>query len=140
MTNIMHQFLIIDNQFLKENTGRLVPSDKLPSKPLLNIHDDVILFIWNTLKIMKCYNYKNEKEVAGLLYDSRTYIHNDQLKVFLKILEIWLSFIELAGEKIRINQYNEEYDTKIIKEELTSLYDLVQDALLTGRNILHLGI
>ncbi len=137
---IMHQFLIVDNQFLKENTGKMVPRDELPGKSWLNIHADILLFIWNTLKIMKCYNYKNEKEVSGLLYDSRTYIHNDQLEVFLKIIKIWLSFIELAGEKIKINQYNEEYDKTLVRDELQSLYELVQDALLTGRNILHLGI
>jgi hypothetical protein len=140
LTNIMHEFVIVDEQFVIKNTGRLVPLAELPTENTIQVHDDVILFIWNTLKLVKCRNYQNEKEIFGLYYDGRSYIHFEQLELFSKIILNWLSFVDLISEKFIINNQNDGYDKLIIKDDLEKLSMLVEKALREKRWILHVGV
>jgi len=140
LTNIMHEFVIVDEQFVIKNTGRLVPLAELPTENTIQVHDDVILFIWNTLKLVKCRNYQNEKEIFGLYYDGRSYIHFEQLELFSKIILNWLSFVDLIDERFIINNQNDEYDKLIIKDDLEKLSMLVEKALREKRWILHVGV
>jgi len=140
MTNIMHEFIIVDEQWVIKNTGRLVPLAELPTEDNIQVHDDVILFIWNTLKLVKCRNYKNEREIFGLSYDGRSYIHFEQLALFSKIILNWLSFVDLMNEKFIINNQNDEYDKIIIKDDLEKLLRLAEKASREKKWILHIGV
>jgi len=141
LTNLMHQFCIVDEIFIMKYTGRLVFLADLPMENNINIHDDVILFIWNSLKILKCRNYKNEKEKYGLYYDGSSYIHFEQLELFYKIISIWLSFIDLIDKKfIIINERNDECEKAIIKDDLEKLSKLIKKAIDEKKSILHFGI
>jgi hypothetical protein len=136
----MHEFIIVDEQLVIKNTGRLVPLAELPTEDSIEVHDDVILFIWNTLKLVKCRNYKNEKEICGLSYDGRSYIHFEQLELFSKIILNWLSFVDLINDKFIINNQNDEYDKLVIKDDLEKLLKLAEKALQEKRWILHIGV
>jgi len=140
LTNIMHEFIMVDEPFVIKNTGRLVPLAELPAEDTIEVHDDVILFIWNTLKLMKCRNYKNEKENSGLYYDGRSYIHFEQLALFSKIILNWLSFVDLINDKFIINNQNDEYDKSIIKDDLEKLLRLAEKASREKKWILHIGV
>jgi hypothetical protein len=135
----MHKFIIIDDQFILRNTGRLILSDELPTDDTIKIHDDVILFIWNTLNLMKCRNYKNEKEKYGLYYHGQSYIHFEQLELFQKIIINWLSFAEIINEKFIINDHD-EYEKIIFKNDLEKLQKLVEKGLKEKKAILHRGV
>jgi len=140
LTNIMHNFIIVDEQFVIKNTGRLVQSAEFPAENNIQVHDDVILFIWNTLRLMKCRNYKNEKEKFGLYYDGRSYIHFEQLELFSKIIFNWLSFVDLINEKFIINNQDDECSKSIIEDDLKKLSMLIEKALQEKKWILHIGV
>ena len=140
LTNIMHEFIMVDEPFVIKNTGRLVPLAELPAEDTIEVHDDVILFIWNTLKLLKCRNYKNEKENFGLYYDGRSYIPFEQLELFSRIILNWLSFVELINGKFIINNQNDECDQFIIKDDLDTLSALIKKALQEKKWILHIGV
>jgi adenylate kinase len=140
LTDIMHEFITVDEHFVIKNTGRLVPLAELPAEHTIQVHDDVILFIWNTLKLIKCRNYKNENEMFGLSYDGRSYIHFEQLALFSKIILNWLSFVDLINEKFIINNQNDEYDKLVMRNDLEKLLRLAEKALQEKRWILHIGV
>jgi hypothetical protein len=141
LTKIMHEFIIVDDQFITKNTGHPVFLAEFNNKEdKIKIHDDIILFIWNTLKLLRCRDYKNKKEKFGLFYDGDSYIYNDQLELFSKIIILWLSFVDLASEKIIINKEDDEYDSVIVREDLVKLLQLVRKALQEKKSILHIGV
>jgi hypothetical protein len=140
LTKIMHEFIIIDDQFIIRNTGHPVFLAGFNKDDKIQIHDDIILFIWNTLKLLRCRNYKNEKEKFGLFYDGESYIYNDQLELFSKIVMLWLSFVDLAAEKIIINKKGDEYDSVAFKEDLVKLLQTIKKALREKKSILHIGV
>jgi hypothetical protein len=136
----VHNFVIIDEQFIIKNKGHLIQAIEIPTEDNIKIHDDVILFIWNTLRLLKCNNYKNEKEKYGLYYDGDSYIHFEQLELFSKIISNWLSFVDLFDEKFIINDNNDECKKDIFKDDLKKLLKLIEKALQNKKAILHSGV
>jgi hypothetical protein len=140
LTNIMHGFIIVDDQFITNNTGHPVFLADRDKEEKIQIHDDIILFVWNTLKLLRCRNYKNEKEIFGLFYDGESYIYNDQLELFSKIIMLWLSFADLAGEKIIINRKGDEYESALFRDDLKKLLGMIKKALREKKSMLHIGV
>jgi hypothetical protein len=140
LTEITHKFVIVDEQFILKKTGQLILSDELPTEDNIKVHDDVVLFIWNTLKLIKCRNYKNEKEKYGLYYDGSSYIYFEQLELFFRIILNWLSFADLINEEFIINDKNDKYDKFIFRDDLEKLSKLIGKALQEKKGVLHIGV
>jgi len=140
LNKIMHKFIIIDEQFLAKNTGRMINSIELLTEDSIKVHDDIILFIWNTLKLVKCRNYKNEKEKYGLYYDGNSYILFEQLELFFKVILNWLSFADLIKDKFIINDQGDECEKEVFKDDLGKLLKLIKKSLKDKKVILHIGV
>ncbi|MDR1389927.1 MAG: hypothetical protein LBJ31_08115 [Treponema sp.] len=73
-------------------------------------------------------------------YDGRSYIHNDQLKLFSEIIGFWLTFLRIAPKKLLINADNEIYDKHIVEKELKELELLINEARENDLLIMHWGV
>ena len=139
MTDLTHEFAMIDNDELHKNTGKFVIYNKKSFKyPIMYIHDDILCLFIDKLKNIKFYDYKNIKEIDNLAYMGMTYIHNDQLlglynriHIFMKTLESKETLRDLEGEKL---------DKAFVITELKKILDFILSAKHKNMNLIHFGI
>ena len=139
MTDLTHEFAMIDNDELHKNTGKFVIyNKKLFKYPIMYIHDDILCLFIDKLKDIKFYDYKNTNEIENLAYMGMTYIHNDQLlglynriHIFMKTLESKETLRDLEGEKL---------DKAFVITELKNFLDFILSAKHKNMNLIHFGI
>ncbi len=139
MTDLTHEFAMIDNDELHKNTGKFVIyNKKLFKYPIMYIHDDILCLFFDELKNIQFYDYKNTKEIKNLAYMGMTYIHNDQLlelynriHIFMKTLESKETLRDLEGEKL---------DKAFVITELKNFLDFILSAKHKNMNLIHFGI
>jgi hypothetical protein len=141
MSNLTHYFFIVDDNFVRIHCGELLSPMDVGNKKTVTVHDDIILFIYETLKWIESYDYKDERVVSGLYYDGISYIHNDQLYLFSEIVDSWVGLFRNAPKSLLLNKNSAKYKASDVEAELVQLNKLISEAnKIKQQLILHLGI
>lgn len=97
---LVHNFFVIPS--LQDVTNKI--NNQLDLKCMskrykhISIHDDIIIFIFKTLKWFKSENNTKTKTTKGLFYYGISLIESDNLNTFLRIVVLWKELFKLAPE------------------------------------------
>ena len=104
----------------------------------VSIHDDIIIFIFKTLKWFKSENDTKTKATKGLFYYGISLIESDNLNTFLHIVVLWKELFKLAPETDVIPESG--FSKKEIISQIENLIRLLEHATKSNKIVLHLGI
>ena len=104
----------------------------------VSIHDDIIIFIFKTLKWFKSENDTKTKATKGLFYYGISLIESDNLNTFLHIVVLWKELFKLAPETDVIPESG--FSKKEIILQIENLIRLLEHATKSNKIVLHLGI
>mgnify|MGYP000945377049 CR=1 FL=1 len=138
MTDLTHEFAVIDNNELNANTGKFIIYDKKLLKSITYIYDDILCLFIDKLKNIKFYDYKNSKEIDNLAYMGMTYIHNDQLLELYNRIHIFME--TLGSEEILKVMKEKKLDKAFVIKELKDFLDFILSAKHKNMNLIHFGI
>ncbi|GED70087.1 hypothetical protein BRE01_37890 [Brevibacillus reuszeri] len=144
---LTHEFFLIR----KEHMNQYSP----PYEAMVEIHDDVINYIYDSLKWLPAFNPSTKESHTGLNYHGETIIQGDGAILLKNICLSWAELFSLApqsfiltgpftwinGENIETGKYEMIH---CYREELTSLFKelaiLADRTSTNGYCILHHGI
>ena len=137
---LVHNFFVIPS--LQDVTNKI--NNQLDLKCMskrykhISIHDDIIIFIFKTLKWFKSENNTKTKTTKGLFYYGISLIESDNLNTFLRIVVLWKELFKLAPETDVIPESS--YGKKEIISQIENLIRLLEYATKNNKVILHFGI
>jgi hypothetical protein len=143
MTNLTHEFYHVSEDFIKKFFHKeiLRVNVKNCSRPL-EIHDDIIQFIFRTLRWIKVKNYTNKEEQNGLYYHGISIIYPDQIKILYNVIVNWKCLFGYAPEIFHHDEYAEDItmQREQVIEELNKLIDFLSEIIKNGDYLIHSGI
>lgn len=137
---LVHNFFVIPS--LQDVTNKI--NNQLDLKCMskrykhISIHDDIIIFIFKTLKWFKSENNTKTKTTKGLFYYGISLIESDNLNTFLRIVVLWKELFKLAPETDVLPESS--YGKKEIISQIENLIRLLEYATKNNKVILHFGI
>jgi hypothetical protein len=143
MTKLTHEFYNVSDEFIKTVSQKKVSRSDVRnySRPF-EVHDDIILFIFGTLKWIEVHNYTNKKVQYGLYYHGISIIYPDQIKIFHNIILNWKSMFNYALEVI--SPYKNIEEIKMQREEiiveLNKFGNFLISVIEKKEYLIHIGI
>ena len=142
MIGIWHKFTSINEKEIKKHEGILYNNFTKNFKTI-KIHDDIIVFMLNTLNWIKTKNYKIKKLSYGLNYYGISIIYPDQLLVLENIIKGWINLFNNAPEIFHPDLYNKisiNMKKDDVIKELKELIIFIKEAIDENNCIIHFGI
>ncbi|PKN95793.1 MAG: hypothetical protein CVU43_24035 [Chloroflexi bacterium HGW-Chloroflexi-5] len=135
---LVHNFYLVNKEFLEKNTDNISPK-ALNKEKSVSVEDDIILFIWETMKWIQTQNYAHKK-MWGLNYDGMTIIPFEEIQVLKHLIKTWIVMFSFAPSLLTISKTKEGIRKEVLNEELNAFVALLDEALNTNSLIVHIGI
>jgi hypothetical protein len=143
MTNLTHEFYRVPEEFISKFSHKEISrTDIKDCSTPLEIHDDIIRFIFRTLKWIKVRNYASKEDHDGLYYHGISIIYPDQIEIFHNIIAGWKCLFDHAPEIVYPNEHAKDITMKRgdVIEELNELTDFLIKIIKSKDCLIHSGI
>lgn len=103
---LVHKFKLVlkteENDFYKEKTNRNIQTNVLSNGEQIELSDNIILYILDSLNWVPTYSSLDSGMKYGLNYHGMTYITQEGASIMKKIIKSWASLFSNAPEFFEI--------------------------------------